>query len=390
MTQPRTGPSVLRRSLSVLAVAVVAVAGFAAYVELLGPRYDLGPFNRLYDWYYALRMPVPGDGEPQAVEAGDDDFAELLADADPDRGEGVFRRCAACHHLDGRPAAGPPLDGVIGRPVAGVEGYGYSGALRATGGIWTPEMLGGYIADPQGFAPGTSMAFAGLRDPRDRADLVAYLMLQSGVADSMAQAAAFVKAQLGRARVAFNTPARMVYKQSAAVQLALVPQERDGVAEEGGAVPDPVDLLSDALQGETVEIAGVPYSIDMRATLLGNDFSISPTGPQPRRVVPGLHAVWAWLVTPERFGEDLPLQLELEALVQDPDGQESSVSARVLTAQIDVDVGTWDWLVFHAANVKLVHGALVAVGGTLLAVASWLWKRRRSGQKPSGGGDGAG
>ena len=70
---------------------------------------------------------------------------------------------------------GPTLWGVVDRQIAAVEGFRYSDALSGKGGQWDYVALDAYLADPKGWAPGNKMAFAGVRKPEDRADLILYL-----------------------------------------------------------------------------------------------------------------------------------------------------------------------------------------------------------------------
>jgi cytochrome c len=103
------------------------------------------------------------------------DFETLLASADLGRGARQFNKCAACHKLeDGANGTGPHLYGIVGRAKGSVAGFGYSGAI-GTDDVWSPENLSAFLENPRGYAPGTSMAFAGLRNPQERADLIAYL-----------------------------------------------------------------------------------------------------------------------------------------------------------------------------------------------------------------------
>ncbi len=117
------------------------------------------------------------DGEAApAVEEEAPDFADILASADPEKGAKVFGKCKSCHKLeDGKNATGPHLYSVVGRPVAGVEGFKYSDALKGLGGEWTPERLNEFLIKPKDFAPGTKMSFSGLKKIEDRANLIAYL-----------------------------------------------------------------------------------------------------------------------------------------------------------------------------------------------------------------------
>lgn len=128
---------------------------------------------------YAIPVEEAG-GEEEAVEE-EIDFAALLASADAAAGEQGFGKCRACHKLDGTDGVGPHLNGVVGRAVAGVEGFNYSAGMvehAAVDPAWTPEALQAFLADPKGYVPGTKMSFAGIDDPQDRADIVAYLQAQ--------------------------------------------------------------------------------------------------------------------------------------------------------------------------------------------------------------------
>ena len=103
-------------------------------------------------------------------------FEELLAAADIGKGKRVFNKCSACHKLEtGKNGAGPYLYGLVGRDIATAEGFGYSGALASQGDMWSVENLNAFLENPKGWAPGTSMSFAGLKKPEDRANVIAYI-----------------------------------------------------------------------------------------------------------------------------------------------------------------------------------------------------------------------
>ena len=61
------------------------------------------------------------------------------------------------------------------REVGSAEGYTYSDAMQAHGGVWSAQLLSDYIEKPQGVVPGTKMAFAGLKDEQDRIDVITFL-----------------------------------------------------------------------------------------------------------------------------------------------------------------------------------------------------------------------
>lgn len=119
---------------------------------------------------------VPAVAEDTAA-AAPADLGTLLASADPDRGRRSAQVCMACHDLsqNGPNRIGPNLWGVVGRPVAAHAGFAYSQALHSLGGQWTYEQLDRFLAGPSRAVPGTKMAFAGFRNPRERANLIAYL-----------------------------------------------------------------------------------------------------------------------------------------------------------------------------------------------------------------------
>lgn len=99
------------------------------------------------------------------------------AEGDAAEGAKVFRKCSACHVVD-KPQnrVGPSLLGVMGRQAGAVEGFKYSDAMKNSGIVWSAETLDAYLADPKGYIPGNRMAFAGLKKPEERADVIAYIV----------------------------------------------------------------------------------------------------------------------------------------------------------------------------------------------------------------------
>jgi len=108
-------------------------------------------------------------------------FATTLATgagaADAAHGKVVFQRCAICHRTDkdGGNGLGPNLFGVVNRKAATAAGFSYSAAMKNSGITWTADKLTAYVAHPSAVVPGNRMAFAGLNDPAQQADVVAYL-----------------------------------------------------------------------------------------------------------------------------------------------------------------------------------------------------------------------
>ena len=119
-----------------------------------------------------------GGAEGAAAGQGEDGgLATLLAAADPTAGEKDTRKCAVCHDFEqgGAVKLGPPLWGVLGRDIASVDGFKYSDALASKEGAWDYDKLSAFLTDPRKWAPGTRMAFAGIKKPAERADIIAYL-----------------------------------------------------------------------------------------------------------------------------------------------------------------------------------------------------------------------
>lgn len=97
--------------------------------------------------------------------------------ADIEHGEKVFRKCKTCHMVGpgAKSRVGPPLNGLFGRKAGTYEGFNYTDANKNSGITWDVATFTKYIKDPKGVIPGTKMAFAGLTDEADIADVIAYL-----------------------------------------------------------------------------------------------------------------------------------------------------------------------------------------------------------------------
>ncbi len=96
------------------------------------------------------------------------------AAADPARGEALYEsRCGACHSIDSN-RVGPRHRGLIGRRAGSVAGYDYSAAFRDSRVVWDEQTLDRWLADPEALIPGQRMNYS-VSDPRDRADLIAFL-----------------------------------------------------------------------------------------------------------------------------------------------------------------------------------------------------------------------
>jgi cytochrome c len=97
------------------------------------------------------------------------------AQQDAEHGKTIFKACATCHATDQADRVGPGLGGIIGRKAGTVPGFRYSNAMKKSDIVWDAKILEAYLESPQKVVPGNRMPYAGLKNPTDRADLVAYL-----------------------------------------------------------------------------------------------------------------------------------------------------------------------------------------------------------------------
>ncbi|MGQ0546317.1 MAG: c-type cytochrome [Betaproteobacteria bacterium] len=101
-------------------------------------------------------------------------LAAALAAGDPKAGEAVYSRCLACHSLEYH-RTGPKHCGLIGRRAGSAKGFEYSPAMKRSKLVWNERNLDRFLADPLKTVPGTTMTYAGVKDAKERADLIAYL-----------------------------------------------------------------------------------------------------------------------------------------------------------------------------------------------------------------------
>ncbi len=115
--------------------------------------------------------PTPEAAKPAKVET-----AAAAPGGDATAGAKLFMQCKICHSTEpGKNGLGPSLSGIVGRKSATEASYTYSTAMKGAGLTWTDATLSDYLRAPMKKVPGTKMAFAGMPNDKDRADLIAYL-----------------------------------------------------------------------------------------------------------------------------------------------------------------------------------------------------------------------
>lgn len=108
------------------------------------------------------------------------DIKTIMSNADPIHGKEIFNKCAVCHTNDkgGMHKVGPNLWQIVNSKAARHNDFSYSTAMQSlgkSGSIWTEESLYRYLFSPKKYVPGTKMSFVGIKDDKDRSDLISYL-----------------------------------------------------------------------------------------------------------------------------------------------------------------------------------------------------------------------
>jgi len=106
---------------------------------------------------------------------------KLLAMGNVEHGKKVFKKCISCHMIasEGKNMIGPNLWGIIGKKSGSASEYSYSKAMSAFGKKWNFEEINGFLIKPSAYIKGTKMAFAGLRNEKDRASVILFMNSKS-------------------------------------------------------------------------------------------------------------------------------------------------------------------------------------------------------------------
>ena len=125
----------------------------------------------------SLTLASSNETKTDSADSQVENIVALLASVSAADGEKVFKKCAACHSIakDGANKIGPALWGVLGRQAGSLTDYKYSKAMSAYGKSWSFEEMNGFLIKPKDWIKGTKMAFAGLKNEKDRASVILYM-----------------------------------------------------------------------------------------------------------------------------------------------------------------------------------------------------------------------
>lgn len=118
----------------------------------------------------------------QKIEQVALDIGALMQNASFEKGKSAAKKCIACHSFEkgGMNKVGPNLWNVVGNKKAHLgNSFNYSKAVLEKEGKWGYEELFAFLKNPKAYIKGTRMAFAGISNPQEIADLVSYLRSMS-------------------------------------------------------------------------------------------------------------------------------------------------------------------------------------------------------------------
>ncbi len=177
----------------------------------------------------------------QEEKQGPAPIEPLLATASAEKGAIIFKKCASCHTIDagGPNRVGPNLHNIVGAEKAKHPGYSYSQAMEKKGGTWTYDDLNIYLYNPRHFVPGTKMSFVGIKDDKERADLIAYLRQQTDNPPPVPEVKAAPVAEKPQAQPAVKTAPKIQPQQMspAAKPIQTIPAQKPETPSPAPKVP---------------------------------------------------------------------------------------------------------------------------------------------------------
>ena len=171
----------IRTSLALIPLMAVVVA--------CGPAAQTGETKTATETASKELAPAAAPAVPAPAAPGPSpEDAKILAslpvpynEGDLANGRRQFAKCRSCHVIEkgGDNRVGPAVHGIFGRTAGTAAGFAYSPALKGAGFVWDGGKLDQWLADPKGFLPGNRMTFVGLKQEKDRRDVIAYIKVKS-------------------------------------------------------------------------------------------------------------------------------------------------------------------------------------------------------------------
>lgn len=164
---------------AVLAALLIAFGG-STIIELTHGGHGAEASHDKAGYTLPVEIADASGGDHAGAQKKEFDFGAVVAalqTASADAGANVFKKCKTCHtpNEGGKNAVGPNLWNIVGNDKGAHDGFNYSKAMKEKGGKWTFDDLAHFIHNPKGWLKGTKMAFAGVKDPTDLANVLAYL-----------------------------------------------------------------------------------------------------------------------------------------------------------------------------------------------------------------------
>ena len=156
-------------------LAVILVLGINKITDVI--YYVEKPENSAYEVTSTTETEITTDDEVGANVSDSGNIMAIFASTNSADGAKIFKKCAACHSIaqGGSNKIGPALWGVLGRKAGTVPDYKYSKAMIAYAKPWSLEEMDGFLLKPKEWVKGTKMAFAGLKNAKDRAAVILYM-----------------------------------------------------------------------------------------------------------------------------------------------------------------------------------------------------------------------
>jgi cytochrome c len=167
-----------------IAGALLVAAVGAMVIDIIGDHLVHPSKQKAATMTFAAKAPSAPEEVEKAIPV-----AIRLATANAAKGKKVSAKCKSCHDLTAKKKVriGPPLWDIVQAGKGGTGKYKYSSAMSGMGGKWSYEDLDAFLASPKGFMRGTKMAFPGIKNAKDRANLIAFLRSLSNAPKPMPQ-----------------------------------------------------------------------------------------------------------------------------------------------------------------------------------------------------------